>query len=128
MTSNQKDTLLDMLEEKLAYHQTKVKNIKAAILAYNGGYKQEEPKLRVSWTEEILELLRGGISLTLTEIRDALACHGIKEAQTAKGRSSIQTTLKRMTNNGTLNKISDGHPIPSYVYQLSNILKKSNKD
>jgi hypothetical protein len=101
--------ILEMMEAEIQHHEDEIDRIRAAIQAYKGvtAPKPNKAKKTVKWKSEVWTLLLEGRPMDFEEIRDTLAKKGIDQANTAKGRSAIATTLNRMVSNEEVRQADD---------------------
>jgi ribosomal protein L16 Arg81 hydroxylase len=95
------DNFLKMMEDRLAEIEAEAEKIRNAIAAYTGKpvtkIKSLSPKRTVKWTDEIRKALNSGVELDFNEMKQLLLDKGIDELNDATGRSSLKTTLNRMS-------------------------------
>jgi len=106
------DEVLIILQKKIEFHEAEIQKIKNAIAAYKGETTVDRstyktPKRKVKWTQEIKTALANDQEMTSEEIKQFLLNKGIDQLMDAGGRSSLTTTLSRMTAAGKLIKSED---------------------
>ncbi len=113
---NRRLDVLEILEKENEYYLEQIKRINIALAALKGELPQgvvENKKIRhkkgrVQWKSEINKLYKKNDILTVNEIQQQLIEIGIVDAQGAKGKSAITTTLIRKAKKGELKKIRTG--------------------
>ena len=104
--------VVQVLEEKKAYHLDQIKRINMALGALQGEpdgtlHLKVKPR-RVQWVKEIKGILIDYERLTPIEIRNKLAEKGITQALDDNNKSSIYATLSRLVSKGHLVKTEEG--------------------